>query len=185
MEKSNTLPETDYLMLRRARGNLRDFLGIGPLTLDAKQRAAAANNVVKQYDGKPLTEKSKLERELIEDYTVAGEWFQQLKDEADKLGLPAPIIVMMPTTDKYQQFHDQFVEKPKYADVHRQIIEAIEAAGLRYIDAWSAPRIDYKRFRDPYHLHPDGQAWFTKRLVEEIRPLLAATTKPTTAPAAP
>ncbi|MBC7785474.1 MAG: hypothetical protein H7144_16700 [Burkholderiales bacterium] len=177
LARDDKLPFAEPIMLRRARANIRD--GAVDSLMALKGKPPQATKVIKAYDGRPLTEKSTLEISLLKDFDLATDWFAELKSACARNGLPAPVVVLMPTTDQYGAFHDQFVgeSKPTYEQVHAQIVSAIEKNGLICVD-FSVPargQSEYAKFRDPYHLRPEGEKWFTRQLAGKLTPLLPAT----------
>jgi hypothetical protein len=61
------------------------------------------------------------------------------------------------------------VKSPTYNELYQQTLETARAAGVSVIDFWDTPRTDYKIFRDSYHLTPQGAAWVTPLIAEQLK----------------
>ncbi len=164
----NAVPTGDFLMLRSARASIRDKVtdGIDSLRYPNKR---VIEPVIKTFSGKPIPDDYEFTRILVTDFEFRADWINELKAVCDRHQLPAPVLVLMPVTDRYLQYHDRVVKTPTYEQIHQQTLETARTAGVTVIDFWETPRTDYHIFRDAYHLTPEGCAWLTPLVAEQLK----------------
>lgn len=166
--RNNAPPPGDFLMLRGARTGIRDKVmeTIDALRYPHKPEVAP---VIKHFNGKPIPDDYEFTRILVTDFVFRDDWIKDLKAVCDRHQLPAPVLVLMPVTDRYVQYHDRVVKTPTYQQVHQQALATAQSAGVTVIDFWQTPRTDYDIFRDAYHLTPQGCAWLTPQIAEQLK----------------
>ncbi len=168
--QDNELPSADWLMLRAARSNIRDKVTDTVDSLRPGQKAKAnAAAIVKPFNGKVLADNDEFVRNLVTKFEVRSSWIGDLKAVCDRHQLPAPILVLMPVTDRYVEYHDRIVKSPTYEQVHQQILAAAKENGVQVIDFWTTSFSDYSLFRDAYHLSPKGKDWLTPQIGQRVK----------------
>lgn len=169
-------PFEDLLVLRATRDHLKSsILGIpkriyrsfrGETT--PRQRSATAS-AAKVFDGQSIPLNDRWYRDLARDYSIDRGAFQALIDACRTHRLPAPVLILLPATDRYIEFHDALFPNLPYQRIRSELAELCESSSVHFVDLGEVQsRSDYQLYRDPYHMNPTGKDWLSRRIIETL-----------------
>jgi len=167
VNKTDSVPGSEWLALSAARDDIRRVTRNVTRSIFIKPKKRVEAPDAEEFGGLDTEQKKKFLLELLARYSVDRDAVPDLARFCKQNRFPPPIIVLMPTTDQYIDFHDSQCPDWPYEKIRRTMAEDCRAAGLQYVD-FGDPSREYSKFRDAYHLNEAGALWLTERLAGEI-----------------
>jgi hypothetical protein len=147
-------------LLFHARNHWLALRGLPPM-----ERAAppAPRDHEFRYDGSPIPPEDAFYTRLAWGYSMRPKAFEKLARASDGDGNPRVLVLMMPVTSSYVEWHDARHPETPHRTVVSRVEEWCAANGLLFMDM-SRVFSDPGLFQDPHHLNAFGKEQFTELL---------------------
>ncbi|MFO0947983.1 MAG: SGNH/GDSL hydrolase family protein [Planctomycetota bacterium] len=103
--------------------------------------------------------------DMSRDYRLNVESIPAYAKVCREHGVKKVMLVLMPVTDLYANFHNGHFPEQPYDSLRKQVAEICAKENVILLDL-ADPSGNYGEFMDPYHLNPTGQKRITRLVAE-------------------
>lgn len=143
---------------RSASSAADDPEGIGDPTADGPEKI---------YAGAPIAADAPWFHDMANDFAMDDGAFAELTRVAKTHEIPRLVVVLVPVTDRFIEFHEWKNPGIPYAEIRARVAADCKSHGLGFLDL-GGPSRNYSDFKDPYHMSRAGRETFTKTLAEKL-----------------
>ncbi len=160
----------EWLRLSGARNRIslgvQKFLSTG-WRASRERSSSLESPPLEVYSGEPIVAGDPFFADAARDYEVDFSGFDRLQQLAQKYEIQRCVVMLLPTSQPYVDFHDSLYPQQTYDEIRAQLKTACADRGIAFIDQ-GGPWKEASLFKDPYHLNAKGR----ERLMDAIMPRL-------------
>ncbi len=165
----------EWLRLSSARNRIwlavQTFLSTGWRTWS--QDATPAEVAQPQtYSGEPIAAGDPFFADAARNFEVDVTAFDRLQQLAQKYAIERCVVMLLPTSQPYVEFHDSLYPQQTYDEIRAELKTVCAQREIVFIDQ-GGPWTEHSLFKDPYHLNAAGRERLMQAIMPRLKPMLS------------